>query len=108
MRNACSKRLLNTLVKLGGRNVNVTHAWGYHPTSDTRHNYRGNFKLHLIVENTFNTLARTTDFFHRKTRCFSVYKLLRVPYIIVWGLNCHFPLKDVMKYVAFWVRHATL
>jgi len=33
-----------------------------------------------------------------------LYKILRVPIIMACGLNCNFPVKDVLLYVVWWFR----
>ena len=91
--------------------MKVTYAWGKHPTFKRysgKHHYKGSLHRHVIIEDLFNWLSKPTSVMYNVTHSIRLYRFVRVPFVIVWGLNCGFPLRDVMKYLAFWVRHATI
>ena len=69
-----------------------------------KHLYKGSLVQHIAVEDTLNFLSKPTSIFLRHTRCLAVYKLMRVPFVIGWGVNCGFGWRDSTRYLVWWLR----
>lgn len=72
------------------------------PRTNNQHTYSGSLVRHIVIENCFNFLSIPTSLMFKITRNVTMYKLSRIFFVIVWGLNCNFPVKDVFQYVVFW------
>jgi hypothetical protein len=65
-----------------------------------RHTFKGSLIRHIIVENTLILIAKPTSL--RLVKNNTLYKLLRLPFCIFWGLNCNFSFNEIMRYVVFY------
>jgi len=60
------------------------------------HTYRGSIIRHIAIEKAIDLLTIPTN----KVPSWKLYLVIRIPYSLAYGLNCNFPLKDTVKYVA--------
>ena len=63
------------------------------------HKYKGSLKRHLIIENALIDLRYTCIDYDATF----IWKIIQPITDFLLGLNCNFPINDVMKYVVF--RH---
>lgn len=61
------------------------------------HTYKGSIIRHVAVENAIILIAKPTSL--RLIRNEKFYRIIRVYTVILWGLNCNFPFKDIALYV---------
>lgn len=66
------------------------HAWA---TASEPHVYRGSLNRHVAVDNAIILIAKPTSL--KLIRNNRLYRILRFYCVVLWGLNCNFPVKDV-------------
>lgn len=70
------------------------------------HTYKGSLTRHKAVEKVLYFLRRhTTRYINNFTRKFNkyLYRICYIPYHFFFGLNCNFPIKDIITFIRFWI-----
>lgn len=76
-----------------------------HPTTDfssSDHTFKGSLMRHITVERIFCFLSKPVTIMWRKTGSYKVYRLLKCPFEIVFGLNMNLPIKDVLDWSCYY------
>jgi len=65
------------------------------------HTFKGSLTRHIAVEKAVYLMQKIVE---GVGDAFPLFDVLYIPIIIGFGVNCNFPIKDVMKYVVWWLR----
>lgn len=66
------------------------------------HTYKGSLVRHIAFENGIHIFSRM--FSARVIRNDWAFRILRLPIVVAWGLNCNFPVGDIGRYLVYWLK----
>ena len=89
----------------------IPNCYHHHPKTNfdsPNHTYKGSLIRHIAVEKTFAFASKPVSIMLRKTGSWRMYKLLKFPFEIVFGLNMNLPYQDIIRWVIYYVKYLDL